>query len=100
MAALQYQKRAAFQYLTICVIADRAGNFSRFHTLASVTPGWRAHICPCACDRGADLASLRMKVRPSERVEIGRWDRRRGVLAMDPVCLWVMLAFAILTPAS
>jgi hypothetical protein len=75
MAALQYQKMPRFQHLTICAIADRAGNFSRFRTLAGVTPGWRAHVCLLMPVIGADLASLRMKIRPSERVGIGRWDR-------------------------
>ena len=61
MAALQYLKIAAFQHLTICRIADRAGNFSRFHTLATVTPGWRARVFYPMPVVGADLVSLRMK---------------------------------------
>jgi hypothetical protein len=100
MAALQYLKIAAFQHLTICRIADRAGNFSRFHTLATVTPGWRARVFYPMPVVGADLVSLRMKVRPSERVGIGRWDRGQGDLAMDADWLWVMLALGIFIPAS
>jgi hypothetical protein len=52
-----------------------------------------------ACGWAPDLASL-MKMRPSERVGIGRWDRRQGDVAMDFDWLWVMLALGIFIPAG
>jgi hypothetical protein len=58
-----------------------------------------AHLSIDACGWAPDLASL-MKMRPSERVGIGRWDRRQGDVAMDFDWLWVMLALGIFIPAG
>jgi hypothetical protein len=100
MAALQYSKRATFQHLTFCGMADREGNFFPYRTLASVTPGWRARVYLYRSLITARSVSLRLKMRPSERVGIGRWDRRQGHVAMDSDWLWVMLALGIFIPAG
>jgi hypothetical protein len=100
MAALQYLKIAAFQHLTICGVADRAGNFSGFHTLGTSHAGLAgARLLSNACGWRRSRQPAH-EIRPSERVGIGRWDRGQGDLAMDADWLWVMLALGIFIPAG
>jgi hypothetical protein len=64
-----------FSTLRSALLPTEQETFPGSAQLAGVTPGWRAHVCLLMPVIGADLASLRMKIRPSERVGIGRWDR-------------------------